>query len=346
MTSPPPVSVTYPVPGTAPVALTDGAGNSPAGCQLINPGLNGGTVWLSAGPTGAASVPLGPGASVQWTDRATLPYARLAAGAAAPEQIVVTSQAQGYSNPITVASALIAQGIPSTYLDSLIGHWQITPGTTVSAISSGQYASLYVSFSTFNYAPGQTPAEVGIQITWLDPNGNPLSKYTLTADDNADGGTITPYRWAVPVLGHAFTLKALVPGSNSNPQFTYDISIVGNNRLATFRQLGAESGVAQIQAANTADTSAHPLTNLAGGSRQTRLNGHVQLGTATQGVAGILYVTWVDESCTRRGFNIFTGTGGDELYDFAHPSVPVSWSYAAKAASAGNGFTLTLIGKS
>lgn len=129
-----------PVPPGAAVPVT-ADGGAPAGATLINNGDNGGTVWVRSGPTGPAMA-LTPGGSLEWTDQATLPYLFLAAGAARPESVTVTDQADGYANPVAVAAAtaaqLLAQGIPQAIAAQVAaaGIPVTNPTTLASAITA------------------------------------------------------------------------------------------------------------------------------------------------------------------------------------------------------------------
>lgn len=330
-------------PGLAPLRITVD-GNSPAGSSLVNLGTNGGTIWVQPGPTASAgALPIGPGGSLRWTDPVALPYAFLAAGSTSAETLVVTDQSADYSNPAAVAAAtatkLAAQGIPSTFLDGGVYAAVPASGASTTALAVGGYASLIVSV----YWPQPTPlGPCALRLSFTDPAVPSLSAIQMfcTNDNSAEAGLST---WVVPVLAPTLTITNLTNSTSA----AADISVVGNNRtVPAFRQLGAEVGIKQIQNLATVLATTYPLNGWGSTSRMTRYNGHVQLSTATQGVAGTITASWVDETVTVRTVSIFTGTAGNELYDFAHPSVPVYWTYTPKAASPGNGMTLTVIQKS
>lgn len=348
MTSPTATTTSYPLtPGQPAQLITDG-GNVPTGLQLVNPGNNGGTVWIMAGPAGqAAAVPLGPGASLQWTDTAANPYAYLSTAATHPETLVVTSQAQGYTNPITVAGALITQGIPSTMLDTGYGSYQVGPNGATAPISVAVSSTLVVAVSW----PQPAPVGCGVvTLTFTDPAQPDLPPivYTLTADNAVSQDNNV---WRVPVVAPYLTVRNLqTPDNNNAPAY---VSIVGNNRPAPARieQLGeTEPGAHQLWAPTTAagtyvlqggayatgPASPSPAAYAVAGSRVTRLNGSctaaVWLGAGS--ASGFLYQLWVNAQgrVTAMAYALTTGISSVQI---AHPPVPCWWLLNVNAGQAG-----------
>lgn len=345
MTSPAAVSVSFPInPGPA-VKLTDGTGNSPAGCRLINPGTNGGTVWVSPGPTGAGLLPLGPGASLTWTDPAVLPYASLSSATAKPETLLVTSQAADYANPAATAAAtallLAAQGIPSTYLDSDFGTWQVQSTLSTVGITVGQAASLTV-------APSWTqPTPRGLNVLRLtfdnpaNPNSVPVSFY-CTSDTAFDP---SPTSWQVPVMGPRLIMTNVsTPDGNNSP---VQATVVGSNRaVSRFRQMGEELGGVGLSASPAPVSTGvlYEMVDDTGSVRQTRFNGPVQLIFNT-GQQSYLYLNFVTRS-GRRASGVVIVPAGQSQLSLTHPSVPVRWQAQALTAAAGNYFSATIVGQS
>lgn len=324
MTSPAPVTTAYPIPvGGAGVRITDGANNAPAGLQLVNRGDNGGTVWVMAGPAGqAAAVPLGPGASIQWTDTGNLPYAYLSTAATKPETLVVTGQAQAYNNPTTVAAALIQQGIPSTFLDTGYGTWRLGWGQSSSAVTVGQSSSLIVSVQWPQIPTGCTV----LQVAFTDPAVPDLSpiNYYLTQNNSIAAEQST---WVIPVAGPAVTLTNLTTPDNN--QSNAYVQMVGNNRpVDRLRQLGDEGEGRYLYAHCPTVNTTYPCVAYptgAGESPFTRMNGPINVNLSLAG-AGSLYFFYVNPKGTPIGVKRDVPSGNTS-FTMAHPRMPVYWQF-------------------
>lgn len=316
-------------PGAAPVPVTDGH-NSPVGLQLVNRGDNGGTVWIMSGPAGqAAAVPLGPAASLQWTDQQTLPYAYVPAGGTA-ETLVITSQSVGYANPTAVAASLIAQGIPSTMLDTGYGTFRIPVAGSSVPIDVSRSASLIVTVQW-----PQLPNGCNVLVlTFTDPAlpDFPPLKYYCTVDNAVEQGA--QYLWRVPVVAPRLTLTNVrTPDANNGDAYC---AVVGTNRQsAGFRQIGGELGLVMLggTSPNLGAGALYPLPGYAGAAPLTRFVGTVTCIAQVQ-TSGLLSVQWVDERGSRVSVPFVLPTGNTML-TWAHPNVPVQWRWAPNAASSG-----------
>lgn len=330
--------------GAPPVRITDGAGNTPAGYTLVNQGTHGQTVWIAAGANGAA-VPLGPGGTLQWTDPAVFPYASVPAGSGQTETLTVTSQAAGYANPATVSAALIAQGIPSTFLSTGYGTFRLDAGVSTAPITVGQSASLLVSVSW------SQPTPVGANVARLDftdpavPNLPAVSLY-LTADNAVSREAFT---WQVPVLGPALTVVNVPPpDANNSPCF---VQLTGSNRaVAQSRMVGGEVGVWRGQTgAAVTGFATYPLTPISDAgaapslSPLSRLDGPVTLMTEgpSTGAAGVLIPRWVDQTGQRNHASIPVGVTA-ALTPWNHPRVPVQWTFVPTSSAASSYLALTI----
>lgn len=332
------------------VRVDDGANSPPAGLQLVNRGDNGGTVWIAAGPAGtAAAVPLGPGATLQWTDPAAFPYAFLSRAATQAETLVCTGQASGYSNPSVVAAALVQQGIPSTMLDTDYGGYQVLVTQSTPPIMVGASSTLIVSVSW-----PQPPAGSNVlRVRFDDPASSSFAAldYFLTAPNGVSGEEWT---WQVPVVAPRVTFTNLQPPDNNNGPA--DLYVVGNNRPAAdgLRMLnqpqpGAQQLWCPVSASGTFDlmggahtsgtASNQPTTYSASGSRCTRFTGactaSVWVNSAPTQV--FLYQNWINAQgqpvCMVYVLNGLVQ--GAQSTQVAHPPVPCYWRLFANVGSAG-----------
>lgn len=343
------MSVFNPIPvavGAIPAPVTV-QGATPAGCALINRGDNGGTLWLTSGPGGPA-IPLTPGGSLTWTDQAVFPYVQLATGATAAETLLVTDQAADYANPAAVAAAtavqLAAQGLPSTFLDTGYGSYSIPSGGSSPAnpIDVSKSATLVVSV----YWPQPTPLAPGaVQLKFTDPAIPDLSPvlFYLTNDNPFEASQTA---WQVPVGGPRLTITNVANTASA----AASVSVVGTNRVTPrFRQLGDEMGARTLGAACPTGSTLTPLVpsrdfpgvNI-GGSAQTRFNGPVTLQVFLNAGTGFLQPQWVDYAAGVYSPRIPI-TGMDTIIQWAHPSVPVHWSYFPNASVAGNYVRLAVL---
>lgn len=332
------------------VKLTDGAGSPPAGLWLVNRADHNGTVWISAGPTGsAASIPLGPGAVLQWADAATFPYASQSTSSTTDETIVVTSQAAGYSNPATIAAALIQQGIPSTMIDTSYGTWRLFATNSTSVINVGQSASLLVSANW----PQPTPQSTGsIRLIWSDPlvpDMPPVVQW-LTNDNAYEASSNT---WQVPVLAPCVKFTNLANPANADAYVT----IVGNNRtVPKLRQIGEEAGSRQLSTTTSSVGLLVPLVHSSyqytnppadGFSSQTRFNGPVKVNWYnSSNVNAWLQPMWADIDGLGTISPRYAIAGTDGTIDWYHPSVPVHWYIYYTGPVTNSTFRLVLTGQS
>lgn len=361
-------------PGDPPVRISDGTNNSPAGLTLTNRGDNGGTVWIMGGPNGqAGALPLGPGASLQWSDVVNLPYAYLSTGAAKAETLVVSSQSGAYTNPTVVSAALVAQGIPSTMLDTGYGTTRLAAGqangttgsTQTGGIQVGQSSTLIVSVSW----PQPTPLGANVvRLAFDDPSQPdlPPSFFYLTNNNAVEQGNNV---WQVPVVAPRLVIANLQTPDNNNAD-AY-VSVVGNNRQTAggFRMIAGGIGTKTLFVSCPTVGMSAPAQSTAGDYTQlsnaqgtltglgpmTRFTGlvtvTVTIGTITGN--GIVSPTWVDETGrinSPRQVYVTTATQGpnEDLNDFTfqwvHPPVPVYWRYDAFAANAGSYMRVTVNG--
>lgn len=356
MTAPTTAGVTNPytlTPGAAPVRITDGANNSPAGLTLVNRGDNGGTVWVMGGPAAqGAAIPLGPGASLQWSDPVNLPYAYLTGTGTLTETLVVSSQSAGYANPSVVAAALIQQGIPSTMVDTGYGTYRLSVGNSTAGITVGSSASLIVSAAW----PQPTPQGANaVRLKFDDPAVPDLPPiyYYLTNNNAVEAGQ---NKWQVPVVGPRLTVTNLTTPDNNNAD-AY-VQIAGTNRPSNgFRQIGAAIGTKSVSGPSTAVGLSPVLnaTNVDGAGSgtatsgpMTRANGPVtlQVFVANTTGGGVIFPGWVDETATAFAALRFPipASGNDFTFQWNHPSVPVYWRYYAFSAIAGNWARVTVLG--
>lgn len=322
-------------PGAAPVRITDGANNSPAGLTLVNRGDNGQTVWIMGGPSAqGAAVPLGPGASLQWSDPVNLPYAYVTGAGTARETLVVSSQSSGYTNPTVVAVAtaaqLAAQGIPNVMTETGLGTYRLNPGASTAGIPVGAYASLVVSV----YWPQPTPqGACAVRLTFDDPAVPDLqpAQLWLTANNFIFQGL---WVWQIPVSAARLTVTALQPNDNNNAQ-AY-VSIVGTNRaIPAVRQLGQQApAIRQLKADTpTAGTVVNFTSRHPPAISQTTANGSCGVYVDAS-VAGTLSACWIAEDTTVLSVNWTIGVGFSSV-TFAHPTVPVWWIYNPTTSVAG-----------
>lgn len=338
MTSPTGAPSTTPwplTPGAPAVRITDGANNSPAGLLLVNPGTNGQTIYIATGPgvqTGA--VPLGPGAAMSWTDTATMPYAYVTG--VKGETLVVTSQADSYSNPSTVAASLIQQGIPSTMVDTGYGTYRLNVGVSAAPILVGLSSTLTIE------AAWNQPTPVGanvLRVRFDDPDVPTLDPidYFLTVNNAAEQAANV---WQVPVAAPRLTLTNLTtPDNNNSPA---DVSVVGNNRPgpAGQRILGGR-GVKTLMTLIPAVGRSAVLQGckgdpfLGGGTSNgtgpmTRFSGPVTvaatMGSTSTETAGLV-AYWIDETGNLTGQYLMNWGGGSppntQIIQWNHPPVPV-----------------------
>lgn len=327
-------STPYPLsPGQPPQPITDG-GNSPVGAVLVNRGDNGGTIWVQAGPTGSAgALPLGPSASLQWTDRLAVPHAYLAPGSTADEVLILTDQSAGYSNPAAVAAAtavqLAGRGIPNVFTNATVGDFRLFSGSsTADPLPVAGFGSLVVGVSW----PQPTPTgPTAVRLTFTDPlvPQLPAVNLYLTNNNAVDPGECT---WQIPILGPALSITNI---SNTTSADAY-VSVTGNNRTVDrLRLVGEELGARQFNGSVTAgvNTILPPVR----GRATSRFNGQVTaVLNATQ--AGVLYLNYVDESGTATSAG-FTNATGRTVITTGHPSVPSYWSWNP-AANGGCNLTL------
>lgn len=342
MTAPAGITIPYTItPGAPPAPLTD-AGNAPAGLLLVNRGDNAGTVWVQAGPTGGAgAVPLGPGASMQWTDRAVLPYAYMTAGATLPEVLVLTNQSEGYTNPTTVAvataSQLAADGIPSVFMERIVFDGNVASGDFQDFPDVGGYASLVI---IARWAPNPTASAAALGLSFTAPKTPGFFPTAVPVFLNMDcAREQSAGIWQVPVVAGRLIVTNMTNLSNMPVRLT----VVGTNRTAPrTRQLGGESGVASFTAVTPVAGTTYPLASAAvvGGSVFTRFNGPVSIMAFSSAGAGLLLPRWADESARGVSGRIRVGAGDTLIQQWNHPSVPVNWSFIPDTSVAGSFLTL------
>lgn len=346
-------------PGAAPVPVTDG-GNSPAGLLLVNRGDNGGTVWIQAGPTGGAgAVPLGPAASLPWTDPRVIPYAYMTAGAAAGETLVVSNQMSDYSNPTAVAVAtarqLTADGVPNLFRDGLVFDNRLDVTQSTGLLDVSQYSSLLIGPDW----PQPTPSgPAAIQIRFSDPAIPGLEPFgPYITNDNAMG---VAGQWRVPV--EAPFIEVVNDPARNVPQSPLWLSIVGTNRpVDRFQQITTGIGARTLMASPTPTTAGtryqllpenNGASNTGGGGftgaqrlanldNMTRFNGLVTLTLFSGTGAGSLYSVYVDETGSYVS-NRLRFTAADTVTQWAHPSVPVTWYWNPDASTTGQNVRLTV----
>lgn len=333
----------YTVPaGGQPVRITDGTNNAPAGLTLINKGDNNGTVWLSpaAGPSPAA-IPLGPGASMVWADRSVTPYAYLAAGSTKAETLVVTSQSTGYTNPVTVAAALAAQGVPSVYQAAVVYNADLPAGGFIPSIDVSGYASILISVQWKPTSSG-TYVAGALQLQWTVAPGAQTSGQWLGQDALIDAGITT---WQIPVTLPSFSVynyaaglgmpcRLVIIGTNrSVPR----VRMVNDDALAGAKYLttnGTATGPGQFMQLYAHDGAGNATAGTFSGGSCTRIAGPVKLhwNTATTGAGYIMckYTDGVGTVPTLR----FPISGTDGVIDWDHPALPVEWYYYTPGAGA------------
>lgn len=341
------------------VRIDDGAQSPPAGLQLVNRGDNGGTVWIAAGPAGAAAaVPLGPGATLQWTDPGAYPYAFLSSAATLPETIVCTGQSAGYSNPTVVAASLIAQGIPSTMLDTgygtwpalvalAAGVWNRSNSPTITAnmptCMVGQSASLLLAVSWPTSAGGNL-----LQLMFDDPALPSFPPQTIFLSANNAADPARAYCWQVPVLGPRVTLVNIQSAGDAANSTAY-VRLVGSNRAAPkLRQVGDENGAHVVaHTGSVAGGSVTTLTGLSGAPTQTVMNGPVTLNLwGGAAAAGYIFAGWTDpvsgSSIVTTVAHVASGVSGP--IQWTHPTLPVTWQYSPDTTTAASTAYLTVTG--
>lgn len=338
-------TLTVPVlPGARPVPVQVGA-TPPAGMTLINPGDHGGTVWITAGPNGAA-VPLTPGGSLRWTDPATYPYAALAAGAATAETVLVTGQLDTFDDPAAVAAAtaaqLLATGVPSVGLDTAFPSLFVDSGRTVTQDIPG-VASLTVS-TLWARPTGATGAALLLSFTSpAVPDAQPIVVACCT--DIAQDPVQTS--WRMPAYGTRVTLTNLSVAQN--PGVT--VTLAGSNRqVPRFEILGGEVGAARLYlpagGAPTAGTgyTLQPANDsgATGASRSTRMNGAVTLQLEGSGT-GTLLPRWIEGAAGGVLHTSIPTHGAPETINWSHPRAPVSWLWVPAGSSAANSIQLTVL---
>lgn len=322
-------------PGAVP-APVQVASATPAGFTLINRGDNGGTVLVAAGPNGT-TVPLTAGGSVDWVDATTYPYLSLPAGATAAETVVVTDQAQNYTNPVAVATAtatqLAAKGVPNVFQSTVLFDADVNPSAPLSSITVGGYASVLIKAqwkpdNSGNYGPGAL--QLGNVGTWLGMDAS--------VDTAAPGAT-----WEMPVAFASFTAyNPLNPGG-----MPCHLTVTGTNRpVARARMVGLDTAGAKLlglQAAATAAGQYLPMiatlgtganaSGLFGGSNSSRMAGPIKLHWNTNVSGGYLMCQYVDWNATVVTLR-WPLSGTDGVIDWIHPVLPVHWIYYSAGAGA------------
>lgn len=341
----------YPVnPGPAvPVQI---AGSPPAGMTLVNPGDNGGTVWVAAGPNGP-QLPLTPGGTLEWADHATFPYLSLAAGVTAPETVMVTDQAANYSNPEAVAAAtatqLAAQGIPSTFLGSVVYSAAMAPGGTA-VLDVSKYASLIVAVQWYDQT-GTKPA--AMKLEWSSGAGFSTTKW-VSHDPTWEA---TRECWRSPVYGPTLTLS-------NYGLLAQQVTIYGTNRPTDRFEILGDRASSMLGAATPGQGIFYDLFAQVGGgpppapaltagnfSRLTRFTGLVSVtyavGATSTANAVSLIASWVDPNAgnpVRTSHYVSMNGGVNTTFLWNHPPVPVAWVAQPGFAIAGGTVRIMVTG--
>lgn len=159
----------------------------------------------------ATGLRIGPLGSVSWSQTSPL-WAISESGN--PVSITVSSAATNPSDPLTVAEALVTQGVPSTILSTDYGSFDTLSNITINNPTLAQASMLYLTTTSVN-------EESYVDIKWLSDSGSTIKEYVCALPTE---GTIT-----IPVVSSHVIIKGLtsvhlrctIKTTNQDSKYTY-----------------------------------------------------------------------------------------------------------------------------
>lgn len=209
-------------------------------------------IWVSESPSVApnAGMPIYPQGSITWQKYSSRVYAVVDTGVLTPITLYVSGSVTNPFNPVGVALAVAALGVPSVLQSTKL--FSAFVSSSGNALAVGKYGTLFVQMGNLN---NTSPLVILYQFT-DSATGALVDEGILTADNVT--GTLQP-SWILPVVSDTFTITNKTTGAPI-------ARVIGTNQvIGSKKMLGAHYPTRQFQGtvpANSVSGTRVQLTHL------------------------------------------------------------------------------------